>query len=168
MRITEEELARIVQQDGYREIDHAIHAIPANGDDYTYEKPKRHKYSARKVEVDGVLFDSQAEANRYKTLKLLEQAGEIHNLELQPSFTLQDPFEFQGVRHRGIGYRADFKYTTKEGEIIVEDVKGVQTPAFKLKWKMLLYRASENNSPIKFRIFPNVGKKGKGKNDGAV
>lgn len=169
MRLTEEQLAQITQQDGYKEIDHTAHAVPADGDDYAYpkEKPKRHKYGARKVEVDGIKFDSQAEANRYKTLKLLEQVGEIHSLELQPSFTLQDSFEFQGVKHRGVGYRADFKYTTKEGVTIVEDVKGMQTPVFKLKWKMLLFRASEYNSPIVFKIFPDVGKKGKAE-DGTV
>ena len=160
MRLSEEELTRIMQREGYKEIDHAAYAIPADGDDYTYseelpdvgKEKKRHKYGARKTEVDGIMFDSAAEAKRYKTLKLLESAGEIHDLALQPKFTLQEPFEFRGVKYRGIGYRADFKYTKRNGQTVVEDVKGKQTTEFKLKWKMLLYIAKGYNSQFEFVI----------------
>ncbi|MDD3747626.1 MAG: DUF1064 domain-containing protein, partial [Anaerostipes sp.] len=42
------------------------------------------KYGARKTVIDGITFDSKREAKRYQELKLLEQAGEISYLELQP------------------------------------------------------------------------------------
>lgn len=35
------------------------------------------KYGAKKTVVDGVTFDSKAEARRYQQLKLMQQAGEI-------------------------------------------------------------------------------------------
>ena len=35
---------------------------------------RAHKYNAEKTLVDGILFDSQLEADRYKMLKLLERA----------------------------------------------------------------------------------------------
>ena len=47
------------------------------------------KYGAIRTTVDGVTFASKAEARRYAELKLLEQAGEIKGLELQPKFDIE-------------------------------------------------------------------------------
>ena len=68
------------------------------------------KYRNKKVQVDMFVFDSIAESRRYKELKLLEQAGEISKLELQPKFTLQESFRKNGKTYRKIEYRADFMY----------------------------------------------------------
>ena len=46
----------------------------------------RSKYGARKTIVDGITFDSKKEANRYRELKLLEDAGEIEKLKMQVAF----------------------------------------------------------------------------------
>jgi len=89
------------------------------------------KYNAVKTEVDGFLFDSKAEAHRYSELAMLERCGEIKSLCLQPVFQLV-------VNCKRIGkYIADFKYLDKEGKIIVEDVKGVKTPVYRLKKKLV-------------------------------
>lgn len=93
------------------------------------------KYRNKKVIVDGEEFDSKKERNRYKELRLLERAGEISNLELQPRFLLQDKFKKNGKTYRKIEYVADFKYI-ENGKTIVEDVKGMQTDVFKLKHKI--------------------------------
>lgn len=93
------------------------------------------KYRNKKVIVDGKEFDSKKEGNRYKELRLLERAGEISNLELQPRFLLQDKFKKNGRTFRKIEYVADFKYI-ENGKTIVEDVKGMQTDVFKLKHKI--------------------------------
>ena len=93
------------------------------------------KYRNKKVIVDRKEFDSKKEAIRYKELKLLERAGEISNLELQPIFLLQDSFRKNGKTFRRIEYIADFKYI-ENGKTIVEDVKGIQTDVFKLKHKI--------------------------------
>lgn len=93
------------------------------------------KYRNKKVIVDKKEFDSKREGNRYKELKLLERAGEIKDLELQPRFLLQDSFKKNGRTFRKIEYVADFKYI-ENGKAIVEDVKGMQTDVFKLKHKI--------------------------------
>ena len=93
------------------------------------------KYRNKKIQVDMYVFDSIAESRRYKELKLLERAGEITDLELQPKFLLQEGFKKNGKTYRKIEYTADFMYTEK-GKKIVEDVKGIQTDVFKLKHKL--------------------------------
>ena len=93
------------------------------------------KYNNKKTQVDMYVFDSAKEAKRYKELKLLERAGKIRNLELQPHFLLQDSFKKNGRTYRKIEYIADFKYI-ENGRTIVEDVKGLQTDVFKLKHKL--------------------------------
>lgn len=101
------------------------------------------KYRAKKTVIDGITFDSKGEASRYTELKLLEKAGVISDLELQPEFVLQDRFtDFSGAKQRAIKYRADFKYIEGDAEI-VEDFKGKQTAEFKLKKKMFLKRYPE-------------------------
>jgi len=62
-------------------------------------------------------------------LRLLERAGEISNLELQPKF----PITVNGTKV--CTYIADFAYFTPK-EKIVEDVKGVLTPMYRLKKKL--------------------------------
>ena len=97
---------------------------------------RRSKYGNTRTVVDGISFASKAEAKRYGELKLLERAGEIVHLRLQPEFKLWG---------RGgtviCKYRADFAYMTigidgmMQSET-VEDVKGVRTPVYRLKAKM--------------------------------
>lgn len=88
----------------------------------------RSKYGAKPQVVDGHRFPSRKEAKRYGELRLLELAGEISGLELQPRFPIV--INGQQVRYPsgvGLEYRADFKYTeTRSRRIVVEDVKGVR------------------------------------------
>lgn len=99
------------------------------------------KYSNKKVEVDGIKFDSKLEAKRYKELKAMEGRGEITELTLQPVFELQPSFRHNGKTHRKITYIADFSYFLKDSDkLVVEDVKGFKTDIYKLKMKLFLYR----------------------------
>ena len=102
---------------------------------------KRHKYGAKKTAIifkgKLVTFDSIAESVRAVELQRLEMAGEIKALSLQPSFTLQQTMKVRGKTVRSIVYKADFEYL-EDGQAIIEDVKGVQTPVFKLKMKLFL------------------------------
>lgn len=103
------------------------------------------KYRNRKTELDGIIFDSVKEANRYAELKLLQKAGVISELELQKKFELQPGFYFQGRRQRPIYYVCDFFY--RQGDnYIIEDVKSPITKnnqVYKLKKKMMMYRGYE-------------------------
>lgn len=90
------------------------------------------KYNAIKTEIDGFVFHSRREANRYAELKLLECAGEIKDLELQPVY----PCEVNGKLV--CKYIADFRYIcTKRGNVVIEDAKGVKTPLYRLKNKLV-------------------------------
>lgn len=107
--------------------------------DYRQLLVKRpHKYGAKKTTVEGIAFASAAEGARYGELCLLERAGAIAELQLQPSYELQPAFIDQaGRRVRKIEYRADFAYIDVETSMqVAEDVKGVETAIFKLKAKL--------------------------------
>lgn len=97
------------------------------------------KYRSKKVKIDGMVFDSKKEANRYLELKLLVKAKEIRDLELQPRFVLQESFKRKGKTHRAITYIADFKYIDcKTGKTVVEDTKGYRTEVYNIKKKLFL------------------------------
>jgi hypothetical protein len=68
------------------------------------------KYNNKKTQIDMYVFDSILESKRYKQLALLEKAGEIKELKLQPRFLLQESFKKNGKTHRKIEYIADFMY----------------------------------------------------------
>lgn len=97
------------------------------------KRPKKSKYGAVKTEVDGIKFDSKHEALHYQELRLLEQAGEITNLRLQVPFELIPKSKY-GMPIR---YIADFTYNDLNGQLIVEDAKGVKTPVYRLKRRMM-------------------------------
>ena len=107
------------------------------------------KYRAKKTVIDGITFDSKAEARRYSELKLLQMGRKIKNLELQPRFELQPGFTHKGKKIQAINYIADFAYIDCEtGANVVEDVKGMRTKEFNIKYKLFLKKYPD----IDFRI----------------
>lgn len=95
------------------------------------------KYNAKKTTIDGITFDSRREAKRYSELKLMERAGAISDLRRQVRYELIPAFDVQGKHYRPTSYVADFVYVdTKTGKEIVEDVKGMRTPIYRLKAKL--------------------------------
>lgn len=82
-------------------------------------------------------FDSVAESIRGVALLELEFKGVISELIMQPVFVLQEKFRHNGKAIRSIKYIADFQYI-KDGERIVEDVKGKKTAGYEIKKKMFL------------------------------
>jgi Protein of unknown function (DUF1064) len=83
---------------------------------------KKHKYGAKPVRAQGKYFRSTAEYRRWIELQILERAGEITDLEFQPSFKLTDA---------KISYQADSGYL-ENGKRIIEDHKGTRPPRFKV------------------------------------
>ncbi len=115
------------------------------------------KYNNKKITLDGITFDSRKEANRYRELKLLEKAGKISDLRLQVKFQLIPPqYEITAERYargkkkgqykrgklleRECAYIADFVYIDADGEIVVEDTKGMRTKDYIIKRKLMLER----------------------------
>jgi hypothetical protein len=89
------------------------------------------KYNNIKTIIHGIKFDSKKEGARFLELKQLERIGEIYALETQPRFD----FKINGFL---LCYdKEDFKYTTLNGDEIVEDVKGMKTAMYRLKKKMM-------------------------------
>lgn len=68
------------------------------------------KYHNKKTVADGIKFDSKLEAERYAQLKILERAGVIRDLELQPEYELIPSFKKDGKTWRKTVYKADFRY----------------------------------------------------------
>jgi len=105
------------------------------------ETPPRRKYGNVKATLDGINFDSEHERDRYAELKMLEKAGEIRELKLQPVFELIPAIREHGKTvQRAVTYKADFSYHRVDGEYVVEDAKGLRTDVYKLKKKMFRYK----------------------------
>lgn len=113
---------------------------------------RKNKYNARKVKVDGIVFASQKEADRWRELKLLERAGKITELKRQVPFLLiptqrefcneidekKRRFKKGKVIERKCSYYADFVYM-QNGKQIVEDAKGKRTDEYVIKRKLMLF-----------------------------
>jgi hypothetical protein len=95
---------------------------------------RRSKYGNVRTEVDGIRFDSQAEARHYGDLRLRERAGEIADLRPAPAQPTKERFALGA----GITYTPDFTYV-EGGKRVAVDVKGVETESFRLRAK--LFRA---------------------------
>ncbi len=108
-----------------------VPALPSvvSGDKAQAQKPS--KYRAIATEVDGVRFASKKEAARYRELLLAERAGQIADLRLQVRY----PITVNG--HKICTYIGDFEYT-EGGRRTIEDAKGMKTPAYILKCKLML------------------------------
>ncbi len=116
------------------------------------------KYGSKKVEIDGIVFDSKREAKRFQELLLLERAGAIQGLNRQVKFVLipeqreatneiytkgmkKGCFKPGKLLERECAYIADFVYFDHGlGKIVVEDTKGFQTKDYIIKRKLMLFR----------------------------
>lgn len=82
---------------------------------------KPSKYRAKPTTYNGVRFASKAEAARARDLDLMLAAHTIAAWDRQPRYALGD-----------VRYVADFVVYDGRGNAWVEDVKGVETPRFRL------------------------------------
>lgn len=98
------------------------------------QRAKQNKYRAKKTVVDGITFDSKREAAYYGELKIREKAGEVSGVELQRSFALIGPDGSLICT-----YKADFCFLDhqQDSRFRVVDTKGVITPEFRLKKKLM-------------------------------
>lgn len=112
-----------------------------------------------KLTVNGEIFDSKKEYNRWCELKILERTGFISDLKRQVVYELiprqVEKYERYGKNGKRIKdgervielpvrYIADFQYV-QNGKTVVEDVKGYRDPnsavyaKFVLKRKLMLW-----------------------------
>jgi hypothetical protein len=96
------------------------------------------KWGVAKPEwVDGIRFASKSEGRRYRELKLRERAGDLTDLEIQPEYPIEVLNPANGEAILCGVYRADFRYLDRSGKSVIEDVKGMRTPIYKLKKKLV-------------------------------
>lgn len=118
-------------------------------------RQKGRKYNNKKVEYNGILFDSKKEKDRFVFLKEAEEQGLISNLQRQVKFELLPAIKEKYIKHLktkekecertvqlAISYTCDFQYD-KDGVVVVEDIK--PSPAlipkeFVLKEKLFRYK----------------------------
>jgi hypothetical protein len=113
-------------------------------------RARKSKYGACKAVHEGVQFDSRKELRRWLELLEAEKRGEITNLRRQVPYVLipeqrePDTIGKRGGVHRGRLIERECKYISdieydKDGQHIVEDVKGMRTPDYIIKRKLMLY-----------------------------
>lgn len=108
------------------------------------------KYGNKKIYADGEVFDSKKEYRRWNELIMLVKAREITGLQRQVKYVLipaQREPDLTGPRggirrgkliEREVAYIADFVYTDRDGNTIVEDCKGMRTKEYIIKRKLML------------------------------
>lgn len=87
----------------------------------------KHKFKAKPVIDDGIRFSSKKEHKRYIELKMLQKYGEV------VFFLRQTPFHLPA----GIKYVCDYLVFWSNGEVTIEDVKGMKTDMYILKKKQV-------------------------------
>ena len=116
LRWTEEDL-KDYQARQKRQALPCVPAVPSGVSVADMGRPKRNKYGNRRVEVDGIRFDSQKEARYYEELMLRYRAGDLKLVLLQVPFILPGP----------VKYYADFLTIDNDGRFEVIDVKSEAT-----------------------------------------
>jgi hypothetical protein len=117
----------------------------------TPHKTNNNKYGNHRVYRFGQWFDSEHEADRYWELLMLQRGGAISDLQTQVPFELiptQREPDTVGKRggikqgkciEKSCVYYADFVYKDANGNVVVEDAKGMKTEAYKIKRKLMLW-----------------------------
>lgn len=114
------------------------------------------KYGNKKTYIGNIEFDSKHEAERFIDLKFMEDKKLIHDLTLQKKYLLI-PAQYEKTTevytkgaHKGepkqgkliereVAYYADFDYYTADDLHVVEDAKGLRTPEYIIKRKLMLW-----------------------------
>ena len=91
---------------------------------YNPYKKKSHKYNAKKVEFDGIVFDSKLEAALYVKLK---------NDPKVKLLTLQEKVYLTEAR---IMAKIDFKCEMQDGSTKYVEAKGMDTPVWNIKKRL--------------------------------
>lgn len=100
---------------------------------YITEKSRKSysKYGNKKTRYNGRVYDSKKEANRAMEIDLMIRSGDVKSVEVQPSF----PIVVNGKKI--CTYKADFKITYSDGDVVIEDVKGMRTDVYKIKKRLV-------------------------------
>jgi hypothetical protein len=99
---------------------------------------KRSKYGNKKLEVDGVKFDSKLELFCHDLLTKMK-----FEFEFQKKIILIDGFRYNKKAIRPITLTVDFVVKNNDIDYYI-DIKGFATDVSKIKYKMLRYQLKDN------------------------
>ena len=103
-----------------------------------HKATKQRKYRNVRATIDGITFDSRAEAHRWGELTLLQRAGHISDLKRQVGFTLAPAVRLGTRMKPALKLIVDFQYLDEHtGKLVLEDTKGVVTEAWRIKVHLL-------------------------------
>jgi hypothetical protein len=100
-------------------------------------KPKN-KYGNKKIEIQGVKFDSKLELYCYNLLK-----ERNINFDFQKTIILVDKFRFSGKGIRELTIIVDFVVYIGD-RVVYVDTKGFPTEVSKIKYKLLRNKLKDN------------------------
>lgn len=96
----------------------------------TYRVRYTNKFGNKKQEVNGITYHSKKEAAYAHELSMRQAAGDIQGWERQVKISLD-------VNSKHIAnYYIDFVVTHNDGSTEYIEVKGFETPEWRLKWKL--------------------------------
>lgn len=95
-----------------------------------YQRKRWNKFSNKKTEYNGIYYDSIKEADYARELDLRVKAGELTHWERQV------PIDLVVNGQKVCTYKIDFVEYWTNGSIVYVEIKGFETPEWKLKWKL--------------------------------
>ncbi len=124
------------------------------------------KYKSKKVEFQGIIFDSKFECTYYSFLQELEKQGKISNLKRQVKYELlpRQVNEIGKFKYHPVEYKSDFEYDI-QGVHKTVDTKGFKTPDFRIKQKLFYYRTNREIECVSYKeakndeLFAEIDKK---------
>jgi hypothetical protein len=97
----------------------------------SWRQRKGNKYGAVSSIYNGILYDSKKEAGYAAELNLRLKAGDIKDWERQFKIS------FDGPGGHICNHYVDFKIYHKDGSVELVEIKGFQTPEWRLKRNMI-------------------------------
>ena len=95
-----------------------------------YFSNRKNKYNARKTKYNGRYYDSGLEASYAENLDWRIKAGEI--TEVIPQYKISIDLNGEHIAN----YYMDFKVVLSDGRIEMHEVKGMETPLWRMKWRL--------------------------------
>ena len=116
----------------------------------------RSKYGAKRCTLHTPAHASQKECRRFLELEIMERIGRIRHLRQQVRHILLPRIAVPGNKVvRAVAYVSDFEYEQYSKEWldnwrwVIEDVKGVRTPTYRLKARLMMgHRCGRNGCKL--------------------
>ncbi len=95
-----------------------------------FSNKRKNKFNAKKKQYNGRYYDSILEANYAESLDWRIKIGEIK--EVVPQFKISLDIDGEHIAN----YYMDFKVELPDGRIEMHEVKGAETPLWRMKWRL--------------------------------